>query len=68
MTEKRMLITRDAICKHVNFSWKTVKRWVKEESFPAVYIDGKWQAEIGEIEVWRFQRYKRRIKGVVSGG
>ena len=63
-----MLTTREEICKYVNYSWKTVKRWIKEEHFPAARIDGKWQAEIGEIEAWRFKRYKQKVKSVGERG
>lgn len=37
-------------------SWKTIRRWIREEGFPAKKIDGRWQSDPVMIRKWFGER------------
>lgn len=40
----------------------TIKRWVREENFPAVLIAGRWESNTDLIDNWQRRRLEDRIK------
>jgi len=44
--------------------WRTVDRWIRDESFPAVKIDGRWYSDTDDIRNWFRGRIKDGCQGV----
>lgn len=53
----RMLLSMDEIEDFTGRSRQIIRRWVEEENFPAVKVDGRWESSTDLIDDWR----KRRI-------
>ena len=47
-----LLVGRDAIEVYVGRSWKTIIKWIKEESFPAKKMNGVWGSDRELIAEW----------------
>ncbi len=49
-----MLRSRSAITKYMQRDWRTVKRWIEEEGFPARQerVGGNWMASKEECKIW----------------
>ncbi len=41
----------------------TVKRWIAEENFPAVKIDGRWESNTELIDEYRCRRINKAVRG-----
>jgi len=46
------LVGKKDICAFVGRSWGTIKRWIKEEDFPAKKIDGGWHSDADLVHEW----------------
>lgn len=58
----RTLLSMDEIEAYVGRSRRTIKKWVDEENFPAVKIDGRWESNTGLIDAFREKRISRHCK------
>ncbi len=54
----KILITMSEIEKYTGRPGNTIKKWVREANFPAVFIEGRWESNTDLIDI--FQR--RRIE------
>jgi len=52
MATSKILVGKKAISGFVGRSWGTVKRWIKEEDFPAKKIDGGWHSDSDLVHEW----------------
>lgn len=50
---KSFLVGRKEISGFVGRSWHTIRRWIDEDGFPAVKIDGVWESHADLVEEWR---------------
>lgn len=48
----KLLVGKKAISCFVCRSWGTVKRWIREEDFPAKKIDGGWHSDADLVHEW----------------
>lgn len=69
MTETgKMLVTMDEICEYVGRNVVTIKKWIKEEKFPAIKVDGRWESNTLLIDKFRQQRIEKLCAGTVQDG
>lgn len=59
----RTLLSMDEIEAYVGRSRRTIKKWVAEENFPAVKVDGRWESNTGLIDAFRARRISRMCEG-----
>jgi len=52
MAAGKILVGKKAISIFVGRSWGTVKRWIREEDFPAKKIDGGWHSDADLVHEW----------------
>jgi len=48
----KTLVGKKAISEFVGRSWGTIRRWIKEEGFPAKKIDGVWHSDADLVREW----------------
>jgi hypothetical protein len=58
----KILVTMGEIEAYTGRPGNTIKRWVKENNFPAIKIDGRWESNTDLID--NFQR--RRIENMTG--
>lgn len=58
------LLTMQEITEYTGRNRATIKRWIREDNFPAVKIDGRWESNTDLIDEFR----RRRIERAVNGG
>lgn len=59
----RVLTGKKRITGFVERSWKTVRRWIEEEEFPAKKMDGVWESDADLITEWRVKQIKEGKTG-----
>jgi len=47
-----MLVGKKVISEFVGRSWGTIRRWIREEGFPAKKIDGGWHSDAELVREW----------------
>ena len=52
----RDLIGRKEIAKMTRRSWKTIRKWIENDGFPAKKLDGVWESNARLITEWRIKR------------
>ena len=57
---ERILTSRKEIAAFVGRPWKTVKKWIKKDNFPAEMIDGRWHSEQSLIVEWMKKRIAKK--------
>jgi len=50
------------ICAYVGKSEKTVRRYISDESFPAVMLAGVWESDTALVDGWRVSRIDSRVQ------
>jgi len=55
----RVLVGLKEICTYVERGKGTIRKWTREENFPAVVIDGRWESNTALIDTWRTRRIER---------
>ncbi len=58
-----ILVTLEEIAEYTGRNRKTIKKWVEEENFPAVKVDGRWESNRELIDEFQRQRIKKMIEG-----
>jgi excisionase family DNA binding protein len=51
------LLTLKQVSEHLNTSWRTLMRWIKDRKLPASKIGGRWMVREGDVELY----IKRRL-------
>ena len=51
--ERQILVGREEIAEYVKRSWRTIKRWIDTEGFPAKKMGRRWESDAGLIQEWR---------------
>ena len=59
------LLTMQEITAYTGRNRATVKRWIAEENFPAVKIDGRWESNTELIDEYQRRRIERAVSGRV---
>ena len=57
------LLTMQEITEYTGRNRATIKRWIKEDNFPAVKIDGRWESNTDLIGEFRRRRIERSVNG-----
>lgn len=57
----KILVTLEEIAQYTGRSKNTIRKWVEEDNFPAVQVDGRWESNMDLIEEFQQQRIKRMI-------
>lgn len=66
--QSRMLLSMDEIEAYTGRSRQTIRKWVEDDNFPAVKIDGRWESRTDLIDAYRERRINRLVgSGSVSG-
>jgi len=52
MAAGKMLVGKKVISEFVGRSWGTIRRWIREEGFPAKKIDGGWHSDAELVREW----------------
>lgn len=47
------LIGKKEILFYTRRSWKTIKKWIKKEKFPAKKLEGIWESSADLIDEWK---------------
>jgi hypothetical protein len=58
------LVGMDAIEDYAERNRKTIKKWIVEDHFPAVLVDGRWESNTELID----QYFRRKIEAVLPQG
>jgi predicted DNA-binding transcriptional regulator AlpA len=61
-TTGTILVGMKAICKFTGRSENTVKRWIRMQNFPAVFVDGRWESNSALIDTFMLRRIKTLIE------
>ena len=54
----KLLIGMDAIEDYTGRNKRTIRKWVEQNNFPAIKIDGRWESNTALIDQWRLRRIK----------
>jgi hypothetical protein len=54
----KSLVGKKEICAYVRRSWRTIKKWVQTDQFPATKIDDRWESDTGLIDEWKRTKIK----------
>lgn len=57
---RKCLVGKKEICGYARRSWLTVRRWIKENKFPAKKIDGIWESSTDLVDEWKEKRINGR--------
>jgi predicted transcriptional regulator len=57
------LLTMREITEYTGRNRATIKRWIREDNFPAVKIDGRWESNTDLIDEFRHRRIERAVNG-----
>jgi hypothetical protein len=60
--ETTFLRGRDEISSHCRRSWRIIKKWIKDDGFPAVKKDHIWESDAGLIKEWRREQINKTKK------
>ena len=41
----------------------TIMKWINDENFPAIKVDGRWESNTDLIDTYRQQRIERAVNG-----
>lgn len=59
---EKMLLTMDEICTYAGRNKRTIKRLIKEEGFPAIKTDGRWESNTDLIDSYQRERIRNGVK------
>lgn len=57
--ERQSLFGLEAIAAFLGVSYKTVLRYQKKQGLPVRKLGGRWCAEQGELEKWRYGKHEK---------
>ena len=55
----KILVTMNEIEKYTGRPGNTIKKWVRENNFPAVFVDGRWESNTELIDSWQRRRIEK---------
>lgn len=61
----KILVGMKAVCEYTGRSENTIKKWTKEQNFPAVLIEGRWESNTALIDAFMLRRLQTMIEGSV---
>lgn len=64
-TTGRILVGMKAISEYSGRSENTIKKWIREQNFPAVLVDGRWESNSVLIDAFMLRRIQTLIEGSV---
>lgn len=56
------LVGRKSICTYCSRSWQTVRLWIREEKFPAAFLNGVWESNTKLIDDWKEKKIVSIVK------
>lgn len=59
----KILVTLEEIATYSGRSKNTILKWVEENNFPAIKVDGRWESNADLIEDWQ----RRRLEKITGG-
>ncbi len=60
--QSKILVNMSEIAAYTGRPGNTIKKWVRENNFPAVLIDGRWESNTELIDNFQRRRLEDRIK------
>lgn len=66
--QSKILVNMSEIAAYTGRPGNTIKKWVRENNFPAVLIDGRWESNTELIDNFQRRRLEDRIKPAAAEG
>lgn len=57
----KMLIGMNEIAEYTGRNWAIVIKWIENDNFPAVKIDGRWESNTDLIDEYQRRRIERAV-------
>lgn len=64
--QSKILVNMSEIAAYTGRPGNTIKKWVHEDNFPAVLIDGRWESNTEMIDNFQRRRLEDRIKNAAD--
>jgi hypothetical protein len=61
--QPKILVGMQEIEKYVGRPGNTIKQWIRDNNFPAVKINGRWESNTDLIDAYRLRRIEELLCG-----